>query len=131
MEIDLRFKISRRSKVESESFGIFFNHTFERKKIEPTSFLKLNVMNFLFISTIFFFFFFVPSVSSRLVSREIKLERDSTLVSKFRKRGIKFDKGSKRRRKKKKKEKKRRMVDNETRHWTAWKSLNYYGARCN
>lgn len=77
-------------------------------------------MNFLLISTISFFSS-RARFSSRLVSREIKLERESSHVGerKFCKRGIKFDRGSKKEEKKKKKKKKERMVNNETRRWIA------------
>lgn len=79
-------------------------------------------MNFLLISTIFFSFSSFPSptfrlVLSRLVSREIKLERESTLVRKFCKRGMKFDGGSKRG------GKKGRTINNETRHWIRLETL--------
>lgn len=51
--------------------------------------------------------------------------------TKFCKRGIKFDRGSKKEEEKKKK-KKERMVNNEIHRWMSLKNfLNYYGARCN
>lgn len=70
-----------------------------------------------FYHFLFFLFLSIPNVSSRLVSREIKLERESTLVRKFCKRGMKFDGGSKRG------GKKGRTINNETRHWIRLETL--------
>lgn len=112
MVLGNRFKIQNFQKIESRirkfrDFQLFLI-TLSKEKNCTNEFSKIKRYEFSIYFYDFLLFFFVASVSSRLVSREIKLERDSTLVSKFRKRGIKFDKGSKRRRKKKKKEKKKK-----------------------
>lgn len=113
MVLGNRFKIQNFQKIESRirkfrDFQLFLI-TLSKEKNCINEFSKIKRYEFsIYFYDFLLFFFFVPSVSSRLVSREIKLERDSTLVSKFRKRGIKFDKGSKRRRKKKEKRKKKK-----------------------
>lgn len=118
------------NRIVSLIFDYFQSHCGKKKNCID-QFSKIKRCEF---STYFYdFLFFIPSsffVSSRFSWNKIRTRVDVG-ERKFCKRGIKFDRGSKKEEEKKKK-KKERMVNNEIHRWMSLKNfLNYYGARCN